>query len=340
MNASQSTRVAVVGLGSIGRRHARLLSERDDVTLTICDAVEAFRSETLATLHRPAALATAELPTALAAGQDAVIIATPNHTHVPIGLEALKAGADLLVEKPVSDTLAQAEILVSTAEKAGRFVQIGYMLRYDVGLQKLKAWIDDGSLGNIVSGRSMVGSYITLLNARSPDRITQPNTLIVDYTHEIDFVRWLFGEIKSVAAAGGSLGQLELKPTPNVFQMILRTASDALVQVHLDYVQFPQRRMLEVFGDRGTATYDFSTGEIRKFAFERDHRWASHDVPPIANRWDDLFRLEHASFLQTRRAGRSSVVSGRDGLVTLQLAEAAILAAANRTWIDTPGTNP
>lgn len=333
MATSSVTRVLVVGLGSIGRRHARLFAERQDVALSICDGVEAFRQETLATLQRPAQ-AFGELKAALERGQDLVVIATPNHTHVPIGLEALNAGADLLTEKPISDKLDQAKLLVDAAKQAGRFMEVGYQLRYDIGLQRIKQWIDAGDLGNLVSGRTMIGTYITLLNARSPDRASRPNSLIVDYTHEIDFLRWIFGPAQSVAAAGATIGNVELKPTPNVFQMILRTAGNALVQVHMDYLQYPQRRILEVHGDRGTVSYDFQSGEIRKFAHQREHQWTNHNVQPAADRWDDFFRIQHEAILNNRRAGRPPVVSGEDGLLALQVAEAAIEAAAKRCWVD------
>jgi predicted dehydrogenase len=328
-------RILVVGLGSIGRRHARLLSERDDVILTICDSVAESRRETHGELARPAS-ETADVHAALAAGQDAVIIATPNVSHLPIGLEAVAAGADLLVEKPLAVDVAAAATLAEASRHAGRFLQVGYMLRYDEGLARLKTWVDEGALGALVGGRAMVGTYVTLLNAKSPFRLSEPNALVSDYTHELDFLRWLFGPAAAVAAAGTSLGARDLRPEPNVFQLCLRMRSGALVQVHMDYVQFPQRRTLELYGDRATATYDFMTGEIRRFAHGREHRWEHHDVVPIVDRWDDLFRREHESFLAARRNGAVPVVGGEDGVAALALAEAAVTAAETGRWIELP----
>ncbi len=331
--------MAVVGLGSIGRRHARLLSERDDVALTVCDAVEAYREETLASLHRPAA-AVADVATALDAGQDAVVIATPNHLHVPMGLDAIAAGADLIVEKPIADRLDDALRLVAAARAAGRGLQVGYMLRYDRGLRLLAEWVHGGELGGLVGGRAMIGTYITLLNARSPYRLQERNALVVDYTHELDFIRWIFGEVTGVTAASATLGDLEMRPEPNVMQMILRTVTGGLVQVHMDYVQHPQRRILEVYGDRGTACYDFMTGEIRRFASGKEHCWTAHDVPPTAERVDELFRLEHECFLDRRRRGVDPVVTGEDGLRALEVAEAAVTAAATGSWVNVGSADP
>lgn len=322
-----TTRVLVVGLGSIGQRHARLLSERDDVDLHICDAVDEHRAQAVAGLSRPAAGEHAGYSAALAAHPDIVFLCTPNHLHVPMGLQAIAAGVDVFVEKPISDDLEEARKLVHEAESAGRFLQVGYMLRLDEGLRKMKEVVDSGGVGNLIGGRAMIGTYVTLLNAKSPDRDKRPNSLIVDYTHELDFIRWFFGDVQNVAAMSARLGDLEMKPPPNIFQMILKMQSGALVQVHLDYVQFPQRRILEVIGDRGTLEYDFMTGKIKYFVHGREHEWTDLDVAPIMERWDDLFRLEHHSLLAARRDGCAPLVTGADGLAALEVAQAAIDAA-------------
>lgn len=328
MTTTARTSVLVAGLGSIGRRHARLLAERADVDVLICDPMEKFLEETTADLGKPPRGTYAKYADALAAKPDMVFITTPNHLHVPMGMAAIDAGCDLLVEKPVSDTLEEARKLVEAARRAGRFMAVGYMLRFDMGLARLKSVIDSGGIGTPVGGRAMIGSYITLLNARSPDRASRPGSLVVDYTHEMDFIRWLFGPTDRVMAAGARLGDVELKPEPNVFQTIMMMKNGTLVQIHFDYVQFPQRRIFEVYGDRGTLSYDFMSGEIRHFRHGRDHKWESLDVPPMTQRWDDLFRLEHESILTRRAAGQAPMVSGADGLAALADAQAMLRAAA------------
>lgn len=90
-------------------------------------------------------------------------------------------------------------------------------------------------------------------------------SLIVDYTHELDFIRWFFGNVIEIKAMSGNIGNMEKKPHPNIVQMLLRMENGALVQVHLDYIQYPQRRLFEIYGDKGTVSYDFMTGEIKGF---------------------------------------------------------------------------
>ena len=327
MFMKNKTRVLIVGLGSIGRRHARLLSGRTDVELHICDTVPENRSQTLGLLLNSPAGTYSVFSEAIKAKPDIAFICVPNHLHVPLGLQAIEEGVDVFVEKPISDSLDAARNLVDAAESSERFLQVGYMLRLDEGLCKLKKIVETGGVGNLVGGRAMIGTYITLLNAKSPDRIHQLNSLIVDYTHELDFIRWFFGDVTDVMAMSSQIGDMGLKPQPNVFQMILKMNNGALVQVHMHYVQFPQRRLFEIYGDRGTLIYDFMSGEIRHFRFQQEYKWEDMSVAPIMERWDDLFRKEHEAILSARANGAAPLVSGSDGLRALEIAERAIMIA-------------
>jgi len=329
-------RILVAGLGSIGRRHARLLAERPEVDLLLCDPVAECRADVMAAIGRPA-VESADYDDALAAGPALVFICTPNQQHAPMGVAAIAAGADVFVEKPVAETVAEATQLVVAAESAGRRLHVGYMLRFDPGLQAVKRVIDAGAVGTPCAGRAMLGSYVTLLNSRDRDKEVRPGSLVIDYTHEIDFIRWILGEISGVQAAGATLGDLERRAQPNIFQAILTLASGTLVQLHLDYVQYPQRRIFEVYGDRGTVSYDFMTGEIRHFGFEREYRWRCLDVAPLVSRVDDLFRAEHAAVLDDRLAATTTTAGGCDGLAALRVAEAAMTAAARATLVPVDG---
>ena len=90
----------------------------------------------------------------------------------------------------------------------------------------------------------MIGTYVTLLNAKGTDRIDHPNSLVVDYTHELDFVRW-FLRSKRYHGNVNADSDLELKPQPNIFQIGLKFSSGAVVQVHMDYIQFRREGSLK-----------------------------------------------------------------------------------------------
>jgi len=323
---NSKTKVLVAGLGSIGLRHARLLSEREDIELSICEMTEENRKNAVSVLSGTKLAAYRDLADALREKPDVVFVCVPDKFHVPVGMQAIESGADIFVEKPVSDSIEPAKSLVTAAGKLKKFMQVGYMLRLDEGLQKMKLVVENSGLGNLVGGRAMIGTYITLLNAKSNDREVNRNSLIVDYTHELDFIRWFFGNVIEVKAMGSSTGAMEKRPEPNIVQMLLKMQNGALVQVHMDYIQFPQRRLFEVYGDKGTLSYDFMTGEIKRFHLQKEHAWEDMSVIPIMERWNDLFRKEHEIFFNRRREGIPPLVSGDDALQVLELAKKAIEA--------------
>lgn len=321
-------RVLVVGLGSIGQRHARLLSERAELDIYLCDSNVELQQQAIKNLLKKPAACYSSYASALKEGQpDIVFISVPNHLHVPMALDAMNNGADVFIEKPVSGSLEEARSLLIIVDNLNRFAQIGYMLRFDEGLIKLKQIIENGDIGNIVAGRAMIGTYVTLLNAKGTERVDHPNTLVADYTHELDFIRWFFGDVSQVTAMSARLGNMELKPHPNIFQIAMKFTSGAIVQVHMDYIQYPQRRIFEIYGDRGTLSYDFMTGEIRQFYFQRGHSWVNKDVGPVTDRWDDLFRNEHESLFTARLNGEPPLVSVLDGIRALEIAEMAIASS-------------
>lgn len=324
MNTTNQTRVLVVGLGSIGRRHARLLSERDDVELWLCDLQPPFIDETLATLRHPTARCFGDLAAALAAEPDVAMICTPTSTHAAMAQAALEAGCDLFVEKPICTDSQTAREIADAAERAERLLQVGYMLRFEEGLMRMKSLVDCGSIGEVVGGRAMIGTYNTLLNARDSDRERVPYSLLLDYTHEFDFLHWILGKVQCVSATAASLGRLKLRPCPNTFQALLTMHSGALVQVHLDYVQHPQRRLFEIYGDRGTLLYDFTSGVLQRIPHSTLEQGETVDFGPIGKRVDGLYRRQLDCLLHAHRKRLRPPVGGDEAFAALSVVEAAV----------------
>lgn len=320
--AGDRRRVLVVGCGSIGQRHARLLAERPEIEVWVCDTLPANLQAALA--QAPGARPWTDYPAALAAGPDAVFVCTPNHLHRPLAEAALAAGSHVLCEKPLADTLSNAQALAQAAAATDRYFCVGYSLRCHGGLRRVLEIVAAGSLGALVGGRALVGTYFTLLCAKTPYRFTEPNALIVDYTHLLDYLRVIFGDLQRVSAESATLGDLELKPSPNLFSLLLRYTSGALVQCHLDYVQHPQRHTLELFGDRQTLVHDFQTGELRLYHRDRP----GYEVETVAVGRDDIYRTQISEFLRGIQGAAPPLATAADGVAALLAAQAAVEAAA------------
>ena len=314
-------RFLVIGCGSIGQRHARLLAERHDVDVVVCDTLAANRQAASEAAGRCPMLD--GLDAALAESFDAAVVCTPNDSHAPISIACMQAGMDVLCEKPITDTLAQAEPMAAAAEELGRVVMIGYMARYHPGLQEMKRRVDEGVAGSVLAGRSTVGSYFTLMCARTPYRLQQKGVLVVDYTHEIDFMRWILGDVTRVYAVTRTAGDLPMVPDPNIIVSTLEFASGAVVSLHMDYVQHPQRRIFDLYGDKATLVLDFQTSTLQEFTHERDGLHEDH----FPCHRDEFYKQEHAKFIEAMSARGVSPISIEDGMEAVRVAQAILESA-------------
>ncbi|NPV48623.1 MAG: Gfo/Idh/MocA family oxidoreductase [Armatimonadetes bacterium] len=325
--AAKPLKVLVVGCGSIGKRHARLWTERPEAEVWVCDSLDSNLKAALA--EAPGAQAFSSYEDALFAGPDAVWVCTPNHLHRPMAEAALDAGCDVLCEKPLADNVANAEALAAKAEGSGRFFAVGYTMRSHAGMRRVLEVAQSGVLGTLVGGRAMVGTYFTLMCATTPYRFEEENALIIDYTHLLDYLRLFFGDLELVSAESNTLGDLEMKPKPNMFSILMRYTSGALVQCHMDYIQHPQRHTLELYGDRGVLTCDFQTGELRLYDREKPGYEVEHVIVARA----DIYRVQISEFLRGLRGETTALATAEDGVAALRAAAAAVEAAATHSAV-------
>jgi predicted dehydrogenase len=254
MSSTTNKTVLIAGCGSIGHRHARLLSERPDVVLWGCDLskemLESICSK--ATIERQFS----DHRDALKERPDLVWVCTPEEGHAAIAVDALRAGADVFCEKPLADSIESGQAIVDEVRQTGRTLFVGYVLRCESGINLIKKLMDEKRIGTVISAEASVGDYETLVAYCKTDHVLRgKDTLVRDYSHEIDYLRWFFGEPVEVAAMSDCLGDFEKMPDPNIVEAILRFESGALVRLHLDYMQDPGRRSILLVGDRGRISY-------------------------------------------------------------------------------------
>jgi predicted dehydrogenase len=319
MSDTQRT-VLVVGCGSIGRRHIRLLNERSDTTVWACDRDPEIMADAMA--KAPAARTFAKLDDALTEHPDFVWVCTPDQAHAPVAVAAMRAGAHVFCEKPLSDTVDGAIEISEAAKSTGRLVGVGYILRCEDGFQCIRQMIDDGKLGTLLSASARIGAYDTLLFSKTDFMIARKDSLVLDYSHEIDYLLWYFGPVAEVTATAACIGDLAKKAAPNVVDATMRFANGAVVGLHMDYIQLPGRRSLELYGDGGRLSYTPGTGVIH---YEEHGADAITDIPVTGER-DDWFRREHQLFFEAVDAEQQPLVSAADSLATLRVATAIITA--------------
>ncbi len=197
-------RIAVIGAGVIGQKHATLITTSPVAELVgICD-VDGSRAPVAAQFRVPFYQTVTEL---LAAAKPAgVIIATPNHLHADVAEICAAHGVHLLVEKPIADSLADAERIKRAAQQAGVQVLVGHHRRHNPLVAQTRTLIQEGALGKLIG-------VSVLWTIRKPDeyfdvtwRTQRPNggPALINLIHEIDSLRFICGEITQVYAQSSS----------------------------------------------------------------------------------------------------------------------------------------
>ncbi len=222
---SKSVQLAVIGGGLIGKRHIEhIIAEPQSELYAIVDPapVSEEMAKTKGVRWYP------NFGAMIAAGKpDGVIVATPNQMHVDNGLEAIAAGIPALIEKPIAEDIAGGLKMIEAAERSGTPILTGHHRRHNPMIQRAKAFIEDGRLGQIVA----VHGFFWLMK---PDeyfdvpwrREIGAGPVLLNLIHDVDLLRYLCGEVKAVQAFQSNL--VRRYPVDETTVIILKFVNGAL----------------------------------------------------------------------------------------------------------------
>ena len=326
--------VLVVGTGSVGSRHIRNLQ-----TLGVDVRAYRYQDELRGDLaaHHPGLIIHTDLDQALDSDVDAVVVANRTDQHMHVALRAAQAGKHLFIEKPLSHDYLGSKELLALVHNQGLQVEIGFMLRRHPNLMWIEQALGSGAIGEVYTARSTVGQY---LPDWRPDRDYRETYsaikewgggVILDLTHELDYLVWWFGRVSDVAANAGRLSKLELD-VEDVAQMLLKFETGVLAQVHLDYLRKRFHRSVEVVGSEGTLRWEYDAGSVHLLTQEAE--MLVHQVPANFDR-NDMFLDHMRSFLgRISGTGRDEGVSNlEDGVHVMEIVLAAHRSHELRSFI-------
>jgi UDP-N-acetylglucosamine 3-dehydrogenase len=307
-------KVGVIGAGAMGKNHIRIYSEMPGVELAGISDIDKDLVESLAQQYNTKAFT--DYKEMLASGVDAVSIVVPTKMHRQVAIDAIEAGAHVLVEKPIADSVENADAIIEAAEKKGLLVMVGHIERFNPAVIKLKEIIDSGLLGKIVSiSTTRVGPY-------NP-RIRDVGVILDIGVHDIDVISYLYGtNVNQVyAVAGADIHSFEDHAT---IHMRLDHEFSGLVEVN--WLTPHKVRKLTAVGVGGVAYLDYmdqtvelhDSGWIRKAKIEQKE--------PLRN------ELEY--FIDCINTGKQPNPSGTDGKHALKVSLAAISSYKEAKMID------
>jgi UDP-N-acetylglucosamine 3-dehydrogenase len=253
-------KVGVVGTGAMGQNHVRIYHEMDNVVLAGISDVDEQRVNALARQYDTAGFT--DYRQLFAQDLDAVSIVVPTKLHRRVVLEALEAGLDVLVEKPIADTIENANAMIKKAAEVNKNLMVGHIERFNPAVLRLKEIIDSGILGKIVTiSTNRVGPY-------NP-RIRDVGVILDIGVHDIDIISHLYGKsINQVYAVAGA----DIHPFEDHASIHLRLDHELSGQVEVNWLTPHKVRKLTVVGLEGVAYLDYidQTVEIH------DKGWVRH----------------------------------------------------------------
>lgn len=246
------------GCGSIGRRHIRNLK-----SMIPCEILAyRVRNEDLGEFEKQYGLwIFSDLDEALNENPDAVFVTNPTGLHLAVASQAAERGCHLFIEKPLSHSLEGVDDFIALCEKKKIVTLLGYKMRFHRSIKLIKQLIDEGRLGRILAGRAYYGGYLPNWHPWEDYRRMYSSRkelgggVVLDRTHEIDYLCWLLGEVVEVKSFCGKLSNLEID-TEDMAEISLRFKSNALGSVHVNYLQHPEFCSCEVVGEEGTVRWE------------------------------------------------------------------------------------
>ncbi len=314
--------IGVAGLGYWGPNLARNFDAIPGCALTwCCDPSEAARER--AGARFPGASITATLDDLLADPLlDAIAVATPVPTHAEIATRVLQAGKHCFVEKPLAQSVIDAEAAVAAADAAGRLLMVGHLLEYHPGVEKLKQLVDSGDLGDQIY--YIYGNRLNLGKLRADE-----NALWSLGAHDVSVVLHLAGEEPTEVVAHGE--SYVRDGVEDVVFCFMRFPSGISAHLHLSWLDPHKERRFTVVGSRRMATFDDMALEGKLTIYDKGFDEDARGYGEYITRAGDIFsprilnaeplRIECEHFVECIRRGLRPRSDGESGLRVVRVLE-------------------
>ncbi len=348
---SSHTRIAIVGFGLIGRRHAEVVRRAPELELA---AVVDRDLESLADAAALGAPVYSSMPDMIEAeAPDGIVLATPTPQHVEQGLICIDAGLPLLVEKPIAPTSDDARILTDAADSADVPLLVGHHRRHNGTVRAAKAAIDSGAVGEIRAVQATCWFY-------KPDHYFEKapwrrqkgaGPISVNLVHDVDLLRHFCGEVESVQAV--------VVPSRRGFEnedlatAVLRFASGAIATISVsDSIVAPWSWELTARENHaypatsescyliGGSEGGLSLPDLRVWRHDADPDWWTPiSARTLTCRMEGPLSMQMSHFARVIADEEAPLVPGVEGLKSLEAVEAVVLSSKAGHGVKIAATN-
>lgn len=331
---NKNWKILFVGLGSAGQRHMRNLE------IVLGDNVQflAFRQQGLAKVYdnnfnivenetlksRFHLIEYKEFAEALKQKPDIVFITNPNSMHVPFALKAVKAGCDIFIEKPISNSIDGVKELITEVENRGVIAYVGYQYRLHPCIQKAKYILDNGIIGSIVTVQVEIGELLSSMHKyekyweMNEAQKIKGGGVVLCQLHELDYLYYLFGLPNEVYSVGGkkSYMNIDVEDTASTICKYGDKEKGFAVMIHQDFLQNPPVRRCKFIGEYGKVEIDLLSNVIQIY---NEGRLIEQEHLVDFDR-NDMFIDEILQLLECVKNRSREFVSLKDGMGSLNIA--------------------
>ena len=317
-------RILIVGLGSVGTRHLKYLRSmfpKVDIRALTSKSSNKIKYDLNGTLN--------DIDEAIKFNPDFAVIASPSSNHIEVSKKFAINKIHLFVEKPLSNKSDNVEDFLYLCKKNKILLQVGYNLRYAKSLKFFKKMLQDNIIGKIYSIRCEVGQYLP--NWRTDKNYSKlvsakkdlGGGVLLELSHELDYIRWIFGEIEWVTAYVSKLSDLniDVEDTAHITLGIKKfdNTDNKVVNLNMDFYRHDVTRKCLVIGKNGSLKWDFIKGIVQIFD-KNNNKWVT--LYKAKNEIDETYINQWKDFLNKINSKIYPLTSGKDGLKILKIIEA------------------
>ena len=291
-------KVGIIGVGYLGTQHARILSYLEEAELIGVADIDFKKAMVIGNRHGVKYYENCEN---MLDEIDAGIVATPTSEHFAISMKLLKKGKSVLVEKPITETIEQAEELVSTADKNGLILQIGHLERFNPAVEALENLISEPKFIEV----QRLGSF----SARSLDIDVVLDLMI----HDLDIIMALIkDEVKVIRSSGIHV----LSDKIDIANARLEFTSGCIATLTASRVHQGKVRKLRIFEPSSYYSIDYIDQEVKVFPLNGRQT----DIKTLKIKKEEPLKKELQNFFRCIIDGKKRKVTGEEGLRALRLA--------------------
>ena len=299
--SAPAVRIGIVGTGSLGRVHARILTEMPEVE--VVGFVERS-DETAAEVSGTLGIKRFESPAQLAEACEAVVIAAITTVHAEVAAVCLEAGCDVLIEKPITVSPEEARKLIDLASSKGRLIQVGHVERYNPAIRPIEHYGRDA--------RFIEAQRIGVYTGRSLDIDVLLDLMI----HDLHLVLSLTGSpVRDIKAVGIPV----LTNNVDIANLRLEMENGAVANLTASRVSFDRIRKFRMFSTDSYLSVDLKEQSVKGYRLVRGQQPSVEPIVVDVQKKEPL-RAELEAFVEAIRKRERPLVSGEDGLAALELA--------------------